>query len=184
MKLVDWLFNHAGQIHVALFKEPFPVSWTREKGGWLDLNEIFFRYIYQVIGDSWRDFRNAANVEIETIRKLKKRQADREYTEDYIGKKPEYWIVIFTVGFLQPINRYDVPARANDLGINSYAKLPPDIAQAVETLHEYRILSIEDDIARIEPKFSRLMEQLISAVEINIPKLRGEAEAWKKRFQK
>ena len=180
LKLLEWLTAHASSVFEALFKEKPPETWKNgARGSWLDLNQMFFKHIYEVIGESWRAFRIATNDEIGAYER-KRKGHDKDYSKDYIGEKPEYWIVIFTVGFQQPINRHDIPARGNKLEINTYAKKPTDIAIAVEELSKYNIVCIDETgTVRIAPKFSPLMDAVIAAVELNLPKLFAECASWK-----
>lgn len=181
-KLLDWLLGHASHIHQAVFNDPPPESWTKgEKGSWLELNEIAFRYLYDQIGDHWRDFRNAVNKEIASRSpKSKAKKLDRDYTTDYIGERPEYWVVMFTVGFLEPISQWSVPDRAKSLKISIYADNLQDVANAVEQLRDFGVVTIDDaEDVRIAPKFLPRMKDVISAVNQYMPRLRADCHVWK-----
>jgi hypothetical protein len=180
-RLLEWLLNHASSLHQAIFNDPLPQLWkTDEKGSWLDLNEILFKYFYEITGDNWRDFRTAANKEIATHIPKSAIKKKNDYTNDYIGERPQYWVVIFTVGFLQPINQWSIADRANSLQISAYVSNPKDVANAVEQLRDYGIVTIDDtQNVRIAPKFSSRMEHVISGVEANMPKLRADCLTWK-----
>jgi hypothetical protein len=182
-KLLDWLSDHASSLHQAVLNEPPPNSWRKEiKGGWLDFNEIMFKYIYSRMGDSWRDLRNAINKEIGThTTKAKAKKLDRDYTNDYIGERPGYWIVIYIVGLLGPISQWSIPGVAGTFKISNYANDPTDVVNAAEELREYGIITKDEaGHVQIAPQFASRMKDVISAVELNIPKLRAECLAWKK----
>jgi hypothetical protein len=180
-KLIDWLFDHATGFYQALFDGPPPSSWTKDKkGSWLKLNDIVFRYIFESIGDSWRDFRHAANTTIgASVTETNERPKTNRQT-DYIGERPEFWIVIMTVGLLGPIKQLVVPARADSLRYSLYANKAVDIANGVDRLQKYGVIAIDNGgIVTIAPKLLPRMERFIAAIEANIPKFRAECDAWK-----
>jgi hypothetical protein len=180
--LVEWLLNHAKHIYQMMVGAAAPQSWhAGERGDWLDFNELAFGYLYDKMGRNWRDLRYAMNKEIGLhVPKAKPKKSDRDYLNDYIGERPGYWVVIFTVGFLEPISQWSISERANELKISLYAVNNKDVANAVEQLCEYRVLTRDDgsDIVRISPLFSQWMKDVIAAVTEYMPKFRIDCETW------
>jgi hypothetical protein len=184
VRLLGWLLDHARGFHQGIFHRPGPGSWQRKKGDWLTFNEIIFKYLFDQIGKPWRDMRGEISRTISAQKSGgRSKKSDRVYTTDHMGEHPEYWLVVFIVGFAEKINEWEIINCAIKYKLQEYVKGTSDITTAVEKLCEYGILVRNEKFVQLTPSFEARMKDVIRAVDINIPKLKADCEAWRSSRQ-
>jgi hypothetical protein len=177
---INWLLNHARAFHKAIFDEEPPTDWTREKGDWLEFNGHVFERLYDNIGDSWRDVRNAINLEISAHRPVRKQKtAGRSNIIDHLGESPANWLVVSVAGLLDDVSELRLMTLTNDLGLSSYADGLEKLSEATRLLRNADIL--ESDSYRLTPKFARRMVDVRNAIQKHIPELRADCVRWKSK---